>query len=59
MSLNRFGQVNAIGETGIPVGSELEEWDPALRTAVAEFPSASGRREAGTWSFVGQRRGFA
>lgn len=36
-----FGQVNAIGETETPVGSELEECDLALRTAVAEFPSAS------------------
>ena len=59
MFLNMFGQVNAIGETEILVGPELEECDPALRTAVAEFPSPSGRGEAGMWFFVSQTRGFA
>ena len=54
-----FGRVNAIGETEIPVGAEIEEWDQALRTAVAEFASALGRREAKTQFFVHQRRGFA
>ncbi len=59
MFLNMFGQVNAIGETEIPVGAEIEKWNPALRTAVAKFASASGRREAGMRFFDSQRNGSA
>lgn len=59
MFLNMFGQANAIGETEIPVGAESEEWDPALRTAVEEFASALGRREAEMRFFASQRHGSA
>jgi len=54
-----FGRVNVIGEMETPVGAGIEEWDQALRTVVAEFVSALGRREAKTQCFVRQRRGFA
>ena len=57
MFLNMFGQVNAIGETEIPVGAEIE-WD-LLRIAIAKFALALGRREAGMRFFDSQRNGFA
>ena len=43
MFLNMFGQVNTIGEMEIPVGAEIEEWDLALRIAIAKLALALGR----------------